>query len=329
MAAPRTTADAPVHLPRGTGRTRARAAGRKGTLRTFWPQYLAISPFFVIFAVFMLVPVLFSLYLAFHKWDGLGPMQFVGLQNFRFLAKDHLFWQSLTNTFSIWFLSTVPMLCIALVLAAMLNSSVRYAGFYRIAYFVPNVTSLVAIAIFFGSVFSNKVGLINVVLGWLHIPAVTWMSGGFTIKLVIACLIAWQWTGYNAIIYLAGMQSISSELYEAARIDGAGAVQCFFRVTLPLLRPIILFTVVMSAIGGMQTFTEPQVLFGTTDATNPDTGGPGHAGLTTVLYLYREAFDFDQFGYGAAIAWALFVVILLFTAINWRVLQRRSERKAQ
>jgi cellobiose transport system permease protein len=327
VAAPRTTADAPVRLPRGAGRTRA--AGGKGTLRTFWPQYLAISPFFVIFAVFMLVPVLFSLYLAFQKWDGLGPMEFVGLQNFRFLVKDHLFWQSLTNTFAIWFLSTVPMLCIALVLAGMLNSSVRFGGFYRIAYFVPNVTSLVAIAIFFGSVFSNKVGLINVVLGWLHIPAVTWMSGGFTIKLVIACLITWQWTGYNAIIYLAGMQAIPSELYEAARIDGAGAVQCFRHVTLPLLRPIILFTVVMSAIGGMQTFTEPQVLFGSVDATNPDTGGPGHAGLTTVLYLYREAFDFDQFGYGAAIAWALFVVILLFTAINWRVLQRRSEGKAK
>src|SRR5262249_31437348 len=108
-----------------------------------------------------------------------------------------------------------------------------------------------------------------------------------------------------------------------------GAVQCFRRITLPLLRPIILFTVVMSAIGGMQTFTEPQVLFGSTDAVNPDTGGPGHAGLTTVLYLYRVDFDLDQLGYGAAIAWALFVVILLFTAINWRVLQRRSEGRAQ
>ncbi|GAB3974020.1 hypothetical protein GCM10029978_054640 [Actinoallomurus acanthiterrae] len=119
------------------------------------------------------------------------------------------------------------------------------------------------------------------------------------------------------------MQAIDSELYEAARIDGAGPVQCFRRITIPQLRPIILFTVIMSAIGSMQTFTEPQVLFGSTDATNPDTGGPGHAGLTTVLYLYREAFDFNQYGYGAAIAWALFLVILLFTAINWRVVARR------
>jgi cellobiose transport system permease protein len=96
-------------------------------------------------------------------------------------------------------------------------------------------------------------------------------------------------------------------------------VLCFRRITLPLLRPVILFTVIMSAIGGMQTFTEPQVLFGSTDATNPDTGGPGHAGLTTALYMYREAFDFGQFGYGAAIAWALFLVLLLFTIVNWRV----------
>jgi cellobiose transport system permease protein len=290
---------------------------RKGALRTFWPQYLAISPFYVLFAVFILGPVLFSLYLAFQKWDGLGPMEFVGLQNFRFMIKDQLFWQSLTNTFAIWFLSTVPMLILALVLAAMLNSSVRFGGFYRI---VPNVTSIVAIAIFFGSVFANQVGLVNVALQWVHLPAVGWMTGGFAIKLVISALITWQWTGYNAIIYLAGMQAIPTELYEAARIDGAGPVQAFLKITLPQLRPVILFTVIMSAIGGMQTFTEPQVLFGTVDATNPDTGGPGHAGLTTVLYLYREAFDFNQLGYGAAIAWALFLVILLFTIVNWRLI---------
>jgi cellobiose transport system permease protein len=304
-------------------RALTKGPGKKGVLRTFWPQYLAISPFYVLFAVFMLGPVVFSLYLAFHRWSGLGPMQFVGLQNFRFLLKDSLFWQSLSNTFAIWFLSTVPMLILALVLAAMLNSAVRLGGFYRIAYFIPNVTSLVAVAIFFGSVFANQVGLINDVLRWLDIPAVGWLTGSFTIKLVIASLITWQWTGYNAIIYLAGMQAIDSELYEAARIDGAGPVQCFRRITIPQLRPIILFTVIMSAIGSMQTFTEPQVLFGSTDATNPDTGGPGHAGLTTVLYLYREAFDFNQYGYGAAIAWALFLVILLFTAINWRVVARR------
>jgi cellobiose transport system permease protein len=176
-------------------------------------------------------------------------------------------------------------------------------------------------------VFANRVGLINVVLGWLHIPTVAWLSGSFTIKVVIASLITWQWTGYNAIIYLAGMQAISSELYEAARIDGAGPVRCFLRITLPQLRPIILFTVIMSAIGGMQTFTEPQVLFGSTDATNPDTGGPDHAGMTTVLYMYREAFDFDQLGYGAAIAWALFLVIVLFTIVNWGLVARLGGRE--
>ncbi|WP_192810158.1 carbohydrate ABC transporter permease [Actinomadura rudentiformis] len=315
----------------GTGhpRTRKRALKKrtlKKALRAYWRQYLAISPFYVLFAVFMLGPVLFSLFLAFHKWDGLGPMEFVGLQNFRFMVKDSLFWQSLTNTFAIWFLSTIPMLLLALVLAAMLNSSVRFGGFYRVAYFIPNVTSIVAIAIFFGSVFANQVGLVNVVLQWLHVGTVGWLTDSFAIKLVISALITWQWTGYNAIIYLAGMQAISSELYEAARIDGAGPVKCFLKITLPLLRPVILFTVIMSAIGGMQTFTEPQVLFGTVDATNPDTGGPGHAGLTTVLYLYREAFNFNQLGYGAAIAWALFLVILLFTVINWRLIAGSGRR---
>ncbi|MFI0452991.1 carbohydrate ABC transporter permease [Actinomadura sp. 6N118] len=312
--------------PRIKKRALKKRAEEKRALRTYWRQYLAISPFYVLFAVFMLGPVLFSLYLAFHKWDGLGPMEFVGLRNFRFMVKDGLFWQSLTNTFAIWFLSTVPMLLLALVLAAMLNSSVRFGGFYRVAFFIPNVTSIVAIAIFFGSVFANQVGLVNVVLQWLNVGTVGWLTDSFAIKLVISALITWQWTGYNAIIYLAGMQAISSELYEAARIDGAGPVKCFLKITLPLLRPVILFTVIMSAIGGMQTFTEPQVLFGTVDATNPDNGGPGHAGLTTVLYLYREAFSFNQLGYGAAIAWALFLVILLFTLINWRLIAGSGRR---
>jgi cellobiose transport system permease protein len=206
----------------------------------------------------------------------------------------------------------------------MLNSAVRFAGVYRIAYFVPNVTSVVAVTIFFGSVFSTNFGLINAILQWLSASPVPWLVNEWTIKIVISAIICWQWTGYNAIIYLAGLQAVPSELYEAAKIDGAGPVQLFFRITIPMLRPIILFTVVVSTINGMQTFTEPQVLFGINSATNASSGGPGGAGLTAILYFYREAFNNNDYGYGAAIAWAVFVVILLFTAINWRIVQRRE-----
>ncbi|WP_327585331.1 sugar ABC transporter permease [Nonomuraea sp. NBC_00507] len=306
------------------GPAHARHARPARAWRRYWPQYLSISPFFLLFTVFMLVPVLFSLYLAFHKWDGLGEMEFVGPRNFELLMQDGMFWRALQNTFLIWFMSTIPMLFLALVVANMLNSAVRFAGFYRIAYFVPNVTSVVAVTIFFGSVFSTNFGLINAILQGLSASPVPWLVNEWTIKIVIAAIIGWQWTGYNAIIYLAGLQAIPSELYEAAKIDGAGPVQLFFRVTIPMLRPIILFTVVVSTINGMQTFTEPQVLFGINSANNASSGGPGGAGLTAILYFYREAFSNNDYGYGAAIAWAVFVVILLFTAINWRLVQRRE-----
>jgi cellobiose transport system permease protein len=299
-------------------------AGRVRRVARFWPQYLAISPFYVIFLTFLLIPIIFSLYIAFTAWDGVGPMRFVGLEQFRFLVKDPTFWLALKNTLIIWVLSTVPMLCIALVLAAMLNSVKRLATFYRVAYFVPSVTSLVAVALFFGAVFANNYGLINDVLQALHLPAVPWMSNPWTIKIVIALLMTWQWTGYNAIIYLAGMQAIDTDLYEAARVDGAGPVRQFFSITIPLLRPIILFTVIISTVNGLQSFTEPQVLFGSTASVNPNSGGPGQAGLTLNLYLFHQAFDNNNFGYGAAIAWASFLVIMAFVIINWRLVARKE-----
>jgi cellobiose transport system permease protein len=302
---------------------RDRPRGRRRVL-SHWPQYLAISPFFLIFGVFGLFPVLFSLFLAFQRWDGLGEMEFVGLQQFQFLLADSTFWLSMGNTFIIWFISTVPMLFMALVIASMLNSTVRFTSFYRIAYFIPNVTSLVAMAIFFGAVFSTNFGLVNAFLQSIGLPTVKWLSDPLGMKIAVASVMTWQWTGYNAIIYLAGLQTIPTELYEAAKVDGAGPVQIFFRITVPMLRPIILFTVVVSTVTGLQTFTEPQVLFGTNTTLNPNTGGPGQGALTMVLYFYHQAFDNRNFGYGAAIAWLVFLVIMLFVAVNWRIVARRK-----
>jgi cellobiose transport system permease protein len=216
------------------------------------------------------------------------------------------------------------MLCLALVMAALLNSVKRLAGFYRVALFIPSITSLVAVALFFGAVFANNYGIVNAALHALHLPAVPWMSNPWTIKIVIALLMTWQWAGYNSIIYLAGMQAIPTELYEAARVDGAGPIRSFFTITIPLLRPVILFTVIVSTVTGMQSFTEPQVLFGSAAAINPNSGGPGQVGLTLMLYFYHQAFDNNNFGYGAAIAWAAFLVIALFAAINWRIVARRE-----
>ncbi len=312
-ANPVTTAPTAPGVP--AERPPRRTPGRRRGVLSYWPQYLAISPFYVLFAVFGLFPVLFSFYLAFQRWDGIGDMQFVGLANLRQLLRDHTFWLALGNTLVLWVMSTVPTLALALVLAVLLNSVRRFKGFYRMAFFIPNITSTVAISIFFGALFATNFGLVNAVLDATGLSSVAWLSSPWGMKFVIAVLTVWQWTGYNAIIYLAGLQTISSDLYEQAKVDGAGPVQIFFRITLPLLRPIILFTVVLSTVGGLQTFTEPQVLVG-------DGGGPGQGALTMVLYFYREAFKHNDYGYGAAIAMAVFVVVAVFTIINWFFVQR-------
>jgi cellobiose transport system permease protein len=290
-------------------------AGRLRRVLSFWPQYLAISPFYVLFAVFGLIPVVFTFYLAFQRWDGIGPMKSAGLDNFQYLVTDDLFWLSVRNTLLMFVMSTVPTLALALVLATLLNSVLRGKSFYRMAFFIPNITSTVAVAIVFGALFATNFGLANALLRWVSLSPVPWLSNPWAMKTVVAVLTVWQWTGYNAIIYLAGLQTINSELYEQARVDGAGPVQIFFRITLPLLRPIILFTVVLSTVGGLQTFTEPSIL------TSPG-GGPGHGVLTMVMYFYQEAFTHNDYGYGAAIAVAVFVFVAVFTILNWFLAQR-------
>jgi cellobiose transport system permease protein len=246
-------------------------------------------------------------------------MKYVGWNQFLYLLTDMNFWQAVGNTLQIWVMATIPMLCIALVLAFLLNTARRLKFLYQIAYFIPNITSLVAIAIVFGSLFGNQYGLINNLLHALGLPRVLWLNSPLGIKTAIASMIIWQYTGYNALIYLAGLQSIPKVLYEAARVDGAGTPQIFFHITVPMLRPVILFTVITSTIGGLQIFTQPQILV-------TETGGPGAGGMTMALYLYKQAFVNDRFGYGSTIGWALFIIIMLFSIINWKIVQRAGTR---
>jgi cellobiose transport system permease protein len=290
-----------------------------------WPQYVAVSPYYLLYAVFGLFPIGFSAYLAFHRWDGLNPVTFAGLDQFRFIVHDATFRLAVVNTLIIWVLSTVPMLLMSLALAAMLNSVRRFKLFYQIVLFLPSVTSIVAVGIFFKAIFDNNYGVLDDALRGLGLPAVNWFDGYWSIKIVISLLLTWQWVGYNAIIYYAGLQAIPSDVYEAAKVDGAGALRTFWSITLPLLRPVILFTVVISTITGLQTFTEPQVLFGANTAGNGSVGGPGQAGLTMVLYFYQQAFVNNNFGYGAALAYAIFAIVAVFAIINWRIVARSKK----
>lgn len=306
--------------------TRPSPARPRTGLRRYWHLYAAISPFYLLFLAFGLLPVGFSLYLSFHRWDGLGPMEWAGLTQYQYLLSDGDFWQSIGTTLVIWAMATFPMIFLAMVTAVMLNAAVRFKNAYRFAYFLPSVTSVVAVAIVFGSIFSTNFGMVNALLRGAGLDQVAWLNTPWGIKIAIATLMTWQWTGYNAIIFLAGLQTIPGDLYEASRIDGAGAVQTFFRITLPLLRPTLLFVLVVSTVTGLQSFSEPQVLLQTTANESAFSGGPDHAGRTMVLYFFQQTFDNNDFGYGAAVAWGIFLVVVLFSIINWRLVQRRGEQ---
>jgi cellobiose transport system permease protein len=226
------------------------------------------------------------------------------------MVQDPRFWTALRNTIAVFLISTVPGLVLSVWIAAMLNNrGLRAKTFWRMVLLIPNITPLVTVAIVFTSIFGRDYGLMAWFLRLLHLPPVDWGAGAVTTQVVIALMVIWRWTGYNALIYLAAMQAVPNELYESAELDGAGRWQSFARVTIPMIRPTILFSVVTSTIGGLQIFTEP-LLF-----TSP-TGGSQGQGLTMTLFLYGQAFNSFKFGYASAIAMALLFVIAVIVLVN-------------
>ena len=285
-----------------------------------WAPYVFISPFIILFAVFGVFPLAFSLYLAFQTWEptsGLDAMAFVGLDNFAFALQDDWFWKSLKNTLWLAVASGVPQHVVAIPLAYFIHSSFKRSRNAVVgAYFMPYITSTVAIAILFSSLFSTDYGLINVgikafsqipVLGWLMpVDPVDWLNEPSNIKPAIAMIVFWRYVGFNVVLYLAALQTIPNDIYEAATMDGAGRLQQFFYITLPSLKPMIFFGVTLSVIGGLQLFEEPFILTG-------GRGGSDQSGMTTAIYLYRMAFDFNDFGAASAMSWLLFVVVVVLT----------------
>ncbi|MFA9558371.1 carbohydrate ABC transporter permease [Evansella sp. AB-rgal1] len=277
--------------------------------------YLYISPFFLLFSIFGLFPILFSFYLGFQKWNGLGEMEYVGFLNFKLILSDPLFWKALSNTMIMWLLGTLPQLIIGIILAYALNSVlIKFKSIFRVSIFMPYVTSTVAVAIVFGIMFNNQeFGLFNAILGIFDVGPISWGTSEWGVKVAISTMVFWRWVGYNTIIYLAGLQAIPNELYEASVIDGATIRQKIQYITIPLLRPIIIFTVFTSTIGALQLFTEPLIFIGRTYRQE---------GITVVLYLYREAFTNMAFGPASATAIILFLIIIVISSINVFVANR-------
>ena len=284
--------------------------------------YVYVAPFFLIFIAFGLFPLGYTAYVSLTDRNLLAPTtHFLGLANYSALLHDSYFWNAVENTLAIWVLSTVPQLALALTLAHLLNTKLRARTLFRMGILLPQVTSLVAVALIFAQLFSRDYGLINYVLGLFGIHHVYWEAGRFSSWVALSVMVMWRWTGYNALIYLAAMQAIPDELYEAAAIDGARAWRQFLHVTVPMLRPTIIFTVIVSTIGGLQLFTEPYLF---EPLRYGSTGGSARQYQTVAMYLYEKAFASSQFkfGYASAVAWCLFLLIAVVSTINFLIVRR-------
>lgn len=287
--------------------------------------YLYIAPFFVLFCVVGLFPLAYTAYVALHKWElGGSTHEFVGLKNFADLMDDEYFWNSLANTVSIFVLSSGPQIVIAICVAALLDTALRGRTLWRMSVLLPYVVAPVAVAIIFGNLFGDRFGLINAGLGALGLPTPEWHVDRWASHLAIATMVNWRWTGFNALIFLAAMQAIPRELYESAVVDGAGAIRRFLSVTVPMLRPTIIFVVITSTIGGLQIFAEPLLFDGSSASVS---GGSDRQFQTVTLYLYERAFRNQNLGAGSAVAWTLFGVIVLFAVINFLVTRRIASNR--
>ncbi|QES51659.1 lactose ABC transporter permease [Streptomyces venezuelae] len=291
------------------------AAARRPRSRRRLAPYLFVLPALLLFAAFKLYPIGSSFVLSLHRTVG-GKETFAGADNYNRLIHDPLFWTALKNTAVVLVVQVPLMLALATGLAVALNSRLLHGrSIFRLGFFLPMVTGLVAYGIAFSVLLNKDYGLVNWLLGLAGLDAVPWLTDPLWARISLGLALTWHYTGYNAVILLARLQTVPAELYDAAAVDGAGAWQTFRHVTLPGLRPALLLTTVLSTIGTLQLFDEPFVLTG---------GGPDNATLTIGVYLYQNAFKYFDFGYASAIAYALAVLIGILGLIQFRILGEKT-----
>ncbi len=297
-------------------------ATEKKINRTGW---FFIIPIAFLLAIFLLYPIFYSLYLTTTRTRGIVT-SFIGFDNYIKLFKDPMFFLALKNTFKILFLQVPLMLISALIFASLLNNKkIKFRGFFRTAIFLPSVTSLIAYAILFKMLFSYE-GIVNnslLALNFIQKP-LEWFSDPALATFVLILAMVWRWTGYNMIFYLSAMQNISNDLYEAAKVDGASEIKSFFSITVPLLRPMILFTTVMSTIGTLQLFDEPMNL--AQNGTTSSMVGPNNCFLTLSVYIYNLCFKYTpKFGYAATVSYAILILVAILSYIQFKI-SKQSEK---
>ncbi len=290
---------------------RSRARRSPATRRRALVAYAFLAPSLIVFLIFRHGPALFSLLLAFFNWTMVDQPYFVGLDNFVRLAQDAIFWKALGNTLRYTLFAVPPDIVIAMFLALLLNQKLLGLTIFRLAYFIPVVTATAIVDIVWQWLYQPN-GIINGALQSVGIPGRAWLSEPATVLPAIAMMSVWKHVGFNMLIFLAGLQAIPAELEEAARLDGASRWRVFWNITLPLMRPVIVLATILPPIGSLQVVDAAYVMTG---------GGPFYASTTLVYYTYLKAFDQYQMGYGATVAFVLFLIILAVTLLQRRILR--------
>lgn len=277
-----------------------------------------IAPALVLLGIFMLYPILWSLWMSFQVGKGMN-FSFGGFANIVRLTKDPVFIRALVNTLTFLVVQVPIMIGLALLAAVALNDpKLRFRGFYRTAIFLPCVTSLIAYSTLFKSMFATD-GVVNNMLMavWIIQEPIHWLQDPFWAKVLIIIAITWRWTGYNMVFYLAALQNVDRSIYEAARIDGASGWDQFWQITVPMLKPVILFTTVVSTIGTLQLFDE---------VNNITQGGPSDSTLTLSLYIYNLTFKFmPSFGYSATVSWVIVLLVAILSFAQFVIARDRTK----
>ncbi|MGP4073942.1 carbohydrate ABC transporter permease [Piscibacillus sp. B03] len=277
--------------------------------------WLFLSPAMILLLVFSIIPIFWVIYLSFTDYNVFTPPEWVGAENYAKLMEDGKFWQAFRNTFLYWIMVTPAITILSLILAVLVNQKLRAIKVYRLAFYFPVLVSVVITALLWKWMFASD-GLFNYILGILNIGPIPWLTSPSTSMISIAIVTVWQGIGYFMIIYLAALQSISPDLYEAAELDGAGFWKKHLSITVPLLKPIIFFVTVISTMGAFKEFTLMLVM---TD------GGPLNSTTTLVYLVYKEGIENINMGYASAIATVLFLIILVITIFNMLLQDTKDE----
>ncbi|KOV59371.1 carbohydrate ABC transporter permease [Streptomyces sp. MMG1121] len=307
----------------GTDERRRARLSRRWQRDIRWSPYAFVSPFFLLFVAFGLFPLIYTGWASLHTVELTAPtdMQWAGLHNYTRIFDDDFFWNAARNTLTIGVISTVPQLAMAMGLAHILNYKLRASTFYRVVMLAPYATSIAAASLVFVLLFGRDYGMINWALHYIGIGRIDWQNDRWPSQIAVSSIVIWRWTGYNALIYLAAMQAVPQDLYESAALDGASRWQQFFHVTLPQLRPTILFTCVVSTIGASQLFGEPLMF----DANKGASGGGEHQFQTLGLYLYEQGWVNQHLGRASAIAWTMFLILIVIGIVNYVISRRLRE----